>query len=248
MPGGEYLTTAVLEGLYARMTSAVQEELAEWDGTVEAYLRSASPAWNLVGGRVCFHLAENKNDPEAPFAFVATYRPGCRRRRRRSTCRSRRRSGNTQVRATSQRCWRCWSPCSAPRGRARWRRIWSTAARVFQTLAWTPSEAHRFLRKSRGSKPRAWSCGCRRHGERSARRARKCRSPWARSQERGWGGRHPGFLDGGHARGRAAHRGRAACNPERHGGPGAGRGRWVEIDRERLRQVLDHWSAFEAAC
>src|SRR6185295_18975282 len=25
------------------------------------------------------------------------------------------------------------------------------------------------------------------------------------------------------------------------------RGRWIKIDREKLRQVLDHWSAFEAA-
>ena len=24
-------------------------------------------------GRVCFHLAENKQDPDYPFAFIATY-------------------------------------------------------------------------------------------------------------------------------------------------------------------------------
>jgi len=72
MTGGEYLTPAVLAEVCARMAIAVRDELATWDGTVEAFLRQASPAWNLVG-RVCFHLAENKNDPEAPFAFLATY-------------------------------------------------------------------------------------------------------------------------------------------------------------------------------
>ena len=30
------------------------------------------PVWNLVGG-VHFNLAENRKDPEAPFAFLATY-------------------------------------------------------------------------------------------------------------------------------------------------------------------------------
>src|SRR5580693_5950928 len=72
MIGGEYLTPAVLAELCVRMAAAVRDELATWDGTVEAFLRQASPAWNLVG-RVCFHLAENKNDPDAPFAFLATY-------------------------------------------------------------------------------------------------------------------------------------------------------------------------------
>jgi hypothetical protein len=72
MTGGEYLTPTVLTDLCARMAAAVREDLSAWDGTVEAYLRQASPAWSVVG-RVCFHLAENKNDADAPFVFLATY-------------------------------------------------------------------------------------------------------------------------------------------------------------------------------
>lgn len=34
------------------MPAAVRDEIAEWSGTVEAFLRRASPAWNLVG-HVC---------------------------------------------------------------------------------------------------------------------------------------------------------------------------------------------------
>ena len=36
------------------------------------WLRARSDAWATVG-RVVFHLAENKRDPERPFAFLATY-------------------------------------------------------------------------------------------------------------------------------------------------------------------------------
>src|SRR5208283_842114 len=35
-------------------------------------LKSRHPAWNLVG-RVHYNLAENRKDPQAPFAFLATY-------------------------------------------------------------------------------------------------------------------------------------------------------------------------------
>ena len=37
-----------------------------------AWLRSVNPLWHLLG-RVTFHLAENKRDPQRPFAFLATY-------------------------------------------------------------------------------------------------------------------------------------------------------------------------------
>ena len=41
---------------------------------MQAYLSDLNPQWRLVG-RVTFHLAENKRDPEHPFAFLATYIP-----------------------------------------------------------------------------------------------------------------------------------------------------------------------------
>ena len=43
-------------------------------GGVQAYLSERNPQWRLVG-RVTLHLAENKRDPEHPFAFLATYIP-----------------------------------------------------------------------------------------------------------------------------------------------------------------------------
>src|SRR5439155_25204093 len=62
----------LLEQLWGEMQDSLRADLAAWPGSVEAYLRERSPVWNLVG-RVHLNLAENKDDPEHPFAFLATY-------------------------------------------------------------------------------------------------------------------------------------------------------------------------------
>jgi superfamily II DNA or RNA helicase len=72
MPGAEYLTAAVLADLWRGMDAAFDAELAAAKRPVQDFLKSRHPAWNLVG-RVHFNLAENRKDEEAPFAFLATY-------------------------------------------------------------------------------------------------------------------------------------------------------------------------------
>src|SRR5207302_2003436 len=47
-------------------------ELAHAALSVQGFLKSRNPAWNLVG-RVHFNLAENRKDESFPFAFLATY-------------------------------------------------------------------------------------------------------------------------------------------------------------------------------
>ena len=73
LQGAEYLTEVVLHRLWT--------ELDEWTcaeavraGGLEKFLSAHAPLWRQVG-RVCFHLAENKKDPDFPFAFLATYAP-----------------------------------------------------------------------------------------------------------------------------------------------------------------------------
>jgi superfamily II DNA or RNA helicase len=72
MTGAEYLTTEVLANLWRDIDQAFDAEWAQSTLTVLAFLRSRHPAWNLVG-RVHFNLAENRKDEDAPFAFLATY-------------------------------------------------------------------------------------------------------------------------------------------------------------------------------
>ena len=72
MTGAEYLTSAVLADLWHAMDAAFDAELAQVKLSVQEFLKSRHPAWNLVG-RVHFNLAENRKDEDAPFAFLATY-------------------------------------------------------------------------------------------------------------------------------------------------------------------------------
>jgi len=247
MTGGEYLTPTVLADLCARMASAVRDELAIWDGTVEAFLRQASPAWNLVG-RVCFHLAENKNDPESPFAFVATYTTRLSARAKaqhlplaqalREYAGARNKSALLALLEPVQR---------AARTSAVAKELVDGGA-VFETLAWTPAEAHRFLTDVPAIEaagvvvrmPAAW-------------RARRPPRPEVQVTL----GKAPGKGVGADAildfsievilEGETLTERELRAILDGTDGLAVVRGRWVEVDRERLRQVLDRWSTFEAA-
>lgn len=72
MGGAEYLTPAVLAALWGELDSALRSELARSTRSLPDFLKALHPAWNQVG-RVHFHLAENRKDADAPFAFLATY-------------------------------------------------------------------------------------------------------------------------------------------------------------------------------
>jgi non-specific serine/threonine protein kinase len=72
MTGAEYVTSTVLADLWRGLDAAFDTELAEAAVTVQEFLKRRHPAWNLVG-RVHFNLAENRKDEDAPFAFLATY-------------------------------------------------------------------------------------------------------------------------------------------------------------------------------
>jgi superfamily II DNA or RNA helicase len=72
MIGAEYLTATILGELWRSIDAAFDMELGEAGEPAQAFLKRRHPAWNLVG-RVHFNLAENRNDADAPFAFLASY-------------------------------------------------------------------------------------------------------------------------------------------------------------------------------
>jgi non-specific serine/threonine protein kinase len=72
MAGAEYLTQDVLLALWDEMERAFAASLAAAKVGLQAFLTTLNRAWNLVG-RVHFNLAENRRDPDHPFAFMATY-------------------------------------------------------------------------------------------------------------------------------------------------------------------------------
>lgn len=72
MRGVEYANVAVLASLWSELGQALNEELAASRKSLSDFLRECNSAWHQVG-RVHFNLAENRKDPESPFAFLATY-------------------------------------------------------------------------------------------------------------------------------------------------------------------------------
>lgn len=72
MPGLEYVSIESLRMLWHGLDDFTKSKVSLLHHDLTGYLRSLDPAWNLVG-RVTFHLAENKKNPEFPFALLVTY-------------------------------------------------------------------------------------------------------------------------------------------------------------------------------
>ena len=72
MRGGEYLRPNGLVEFWREIGGALECELGESGLSLQDFLKNQNRRWRLVG-RVHFNLAENRRDPEFPFAFMATY-------------------------------------------------------------------------------------------------------------------------------------------------------------------------------
>ena len=73
MMGGEYLTIDRLISLWDHLNTWIGHVSSK--NGIHTFLTEWAPQWRQVG-RVCFHLAENKNNIDFPFAFLATYSTG----------------------------------------------------------------------------------------------------------------------------------------------------------------------------
>ena len=74
MVGGEYLSDATINTIWQALQDWVATAVSV-SADLTAFLQARAPRWHQVG-RVCFHLAENKTDELRPFAFMATYATG----------------------------------------------------------------------------------------------------------------------------------------------------------------------------
>lgn len=69
--GAEYITPKWIKKMYQRLNTIFAEEIAKYDGTVEMYLTEKNQRLR-VPERIFFHLVESRR-AEYPFAFLATY-------------------------------------------------------------------------------------------------------------------------------------------------------------------------------
>jgi SNF2 Helicase protein/SNF2-related domain len=75
MSGLEYLTTDAISTWWQELDTLTRGEVEKHPEGAQGYLRERNPHWRFVG-RVTLHLAENKRDPQYPFAFLATFANG----------------------------------------------------------------------------------------------------------------------------------------------------------------------------
>jgi non-specific serine/threonine protein kinase len=74
--GWEFVNTIWIGNLWSKISEVFNTEIASFEGTVEEYFRAKDK--NLItSGRIFFHLVESK-DEEYPFAFLATYSTGAK--------------------------------------------------------------------------------------------------------------------------------------------------------------------------
>jgi non-specific serine/threonine protein kinase len=146
MRGLEYLNAEALASWWAELDSLVRAEAASAPGGVAAYLREKNPLWRLVG-RVTFHLAENKRDSEYPFAFMASYASRLSAQGRVQHLPLARALEEYGGAKQKERLLALLLPIQRASERSELVRDLVESREVYHPLAWTPSQAYRFLRE-----------------------------------------------------------------------------------------------------
>ncbi len=144
MPGAEYVAQPLLERWWTEIQEAFRARIANVKTTVQAWLAEHDPTLNLLG-RVVFSLAERKDDSERPFAFLATYTVGAD-----AAGRAKHRQLGELVRASAETKDRTallaiLVPLQRAAERSAWVKERQEDHRLFRPMAWTPSEARAFL-------------------------------------------------------------------------------------------------------
>ena len=246
MIGLEFVTVPLLHGLWSELCEYVAEAaMADPEGPLQ-WLRRVNPLGHLVG-KVTFHLAENKRDPDRPFAFLATF--------------SHKLSANAKpqhrpladalrqsvAEADREQLERLLEPVRRAAEQSPLVAELLRTKRMFAPQAWTAPEAYRFLQESPSIEasgvvirlPNWWSA------RRTARARVEVRlgskPPSAVGTDSLLDFHADVVIDG------------ERLSPEEFkrlmsDTPGLTllRGKWVEVDQERLKEALDHWQQVSA--
>jgi len=144
MRGLEYLNGSTLAAWWSDLDELVRGEVRTSAQSVQEYLRELNPVLRTVG-RVTFHLAENKRDPEHPFAFPATYATRLSaqgRAQHQPLGRAMQEYAGAQNRSA---LLALLQPIQRSGARREWIKELADSGDVYHPLAWTPREAYRFL-------------------------------------------------------------------------------------------------------
>jgi hypothetical protein len=247
MAGAEYLTPAVLAALWTEIEAAARAELAEAGTSLQDFLKARHPAWHLVG-RVHFNLAENRKDPDAPFAFLATYTTGLSAHGKAqhlplSQALAEFSGGRQQAQLLS-----LLLPVQRAAEQCEWLAAMVEAGDIYHPLRWEVADAARFLHdlsriEAAGivvRMPAQWQAG--RPARPKVKAAVGARSPSLLGLDALLDFNTSVTLDGEPLT-------PAEIQALLSGSDGLQwiRGQWIEVDRDRLARLLDRFQAIEEA-
>ena len=247
MTGAEYLTPTVLHALWQELDTAFGLELSESECGVQEFLKRRNPAWNLVG-RVHFNLAENRKDEEAPFAFLVTYTTRLSAHAKAQHLPLGQALREYAGAANKDRLLSLLLPVQRAAERCPWLKAMVDAGEVFHPLRWKPNEALQLLRDV----PQLESSGV---IVRMPATWRANRPPRPQVSAKVGGNKPSGMgkdalLD---FRVEITLDGETLSAAEirelltKSDGLALVRGRWVEVDRERLSRMIEHFGQVERA-
>ncbi len=240
MRGAEYASPEVFAALWSELEGLARAE-AQAAGGLKSWLGQINPALHLLG-KVTFHLAENKRSSETPFAFMATYTHRLSAQEK-PVHLPLARALQEYAGAKNQAALRSLlEPVQQAAERSPWTRDLLDSRRIFQPQAWTPPQAYAFLREVPALEasgiitriPNWWKHG---RGNRPQVSVRV-------GEQRGAGLGVDSLMNfsvestlGGEKLTEAEWKALMAADS----GLVLLRGQWVEVDREKLTSVLEHW-------
>ena len=245
MIGAEYLTIDILHALWNELDAALRSELAQSKASIQEFLKGINPAWNLVG-RVHFNLAENRKDENSPFAFLATYTHKLSAQAKAQHLPLGQALREYAGAANKDRLLSLLIPVQRASENCPWLKEMVDSGEIFHPLRWSPQEAFQFINDIPALEtagvvvrvPAIW-------------RANRPSRPQVTATV---GGKVPSLLgkdalldfsmavtlDGEHLT-------RAEIKSLLAGTDGLAliRGRWVEVDREKMRRMIEQFSRAE---
>jgi superfamily II DNA or RNA helicase len=245
MPGAEYVNVDVLASLWEEIGQAFTAELAAAQTTVQEFLKSMNPAWNVVG-RVHFNLAENRRDEASPFAFLATYTHRLSKHGRVQHIPLGQALKEYAGAANKERLLSLLLPVQRAADHCGWLKDMVAAGEIFYPLRWSSGEAFRFLGDVQELEragvivrmPAAWKSG---HPLRPVVTATVGSGVPAKFGTEALLDFHMEVvLDGERLSPGEVKQILASAN-----GLALIRGQWVEIDRDHLRKVIDRFHDVE---
>lgn len=243
--GAEYLSAAVLGDLWQELDRAFWAELTEAKCRIEEFLKRRNPAWNLVG-RVHFNLAENRNDEAAPFAFLATYTTRLSAHAKAQHVPLGQALREYAGAANRERLLSLLLPVQRSAESCSWLKAMVDTGEVFHPLRWVPTQAVQLLRdveklESAGvvvRMPATWRANRPPRAQVTATVGGK--PPTGLGQDALLDFRLEVVLDG-----ERLSKAEVQELLRTSDGLALVRGRWVEVDAERLRETLEHFGEVE---